>query len=106
MQKAKTYLCEHVFNPHSILEKMDLVGGICNLKAYMVILNVKRDAKDPLRDFGKDATILPHKWQIRHASKLANMYADTLLPMKHSWRMCRISRYHEVHKKKICCIWT
>lgn len=72
MQKARKYLRQHVFTPHAILEKMDLAGRICNLKAYMVLLGAERDAKDPLRDYSKDATILPHEWRIRHASKLAN----------------------------------
>ena len=62
MKKAQKYLHEHVLTPQAILEKTDLAGLICNLKAYMVLLGVERDAKDPLCDYGKDTTILPHKW--------------------------------------------
>ena len=83
MQKARKYLREHVFTPHAILRKLDIAGGICNLKAYMVLVGVERDSKDPLCEYGRDTTILPHEWRIRQASKLANDYADTILKMKH-----------------------
>ena len=67
-----------MFTPHAILRKLDIAGGICNLKAYMVLVGVERDSKDPLRDYGRDATIFLHEWRIRQASKLANDYADTI----------------------------
>ena len=83
MKHAHSYLRAHVYMPQAIVKAMDMAGGICNLKAYQIIHTIETLSKDPLQDYSKDATALPHKWRVQMVSKHMNEYAQKILPMKH-----------------------
>ena len=43
------------------LQALDINGGICNLKTYMIIYSVKLNANDPFKDYVHGFFVLPHK---------------------------------------------
>ena len=83
MQLARKYLQEHIFTRQTVLSKMDLASSVCNLKAYMVLHRVEKESEDPVHDYGIDSTLPPHKWRIRHADKLSNLYTNSILLIHH-----------------------
>ena len=84
MEKARSYLRKHVFNPQSILKAMDLAGGTCNLKAYDVIRSVETLANEPYKYRGSHRnSLLPHECHVWEASKKVHQICDAVLPMKH-----------------------
>ena len=83
MKKGRTYLRENVFTPQAILRRIDMAGGVCNLKAYEIIRSVEILSTDPLKSSKRDSSILPHEKKIRDASMTLNAYAQKMLPMKH-----------------------
>ena len=72
-----------MYTPQAVLRALDMAGGVCNLKAYEVIWKIEFLSRDPLHDFKRNSTVLPHEWKIKAASKRMNEYCNKILPMRH-----------------------